>query len=147
MVYLVHFTGCAETVDTEAASANARATSVVFIAFSPAISGENAPQPIAFQALALLAFRLDHWDRAKLALSIFARAVRSLPLVRARIAFESLQKLLFLRQQRHRYASRDAERGRDAMVSLDALVPKDHRKIDAVVDFSFMLSLTSDDRP
>jgi hypothetical protein len=33
------------------------------------------------------------------------------------------------------------------MVSLDALVPKDHRKIDAVVDFSFMLSLTSDDRP
>jgi len=54
MVYLVHFTGCAETVDTEAASANASATRVVFIAFPPAISGEKASRAYLVPPPALL---------------------------------------------------------------------------------------------
>jgi hypothetical protein len=61
IVYLVHFTGCAATVDAEAASANARAINVVFIAFPPAISGKKAPRAYFIprrpsKALALLAF-------------------------------------------------------------------------------------------
>jgi hypothetical protein len=55
MVYLVHLTGCADTVAVEAASTKARGTIVAFIAFPPSLVPPNRRSPF----LSFLQRRLD----------------------------------------------------------------------------------------
>jgi hypothetical protein len=70
MVYLVHLTGCAETVDIEAASVKARATIVTFIVSSGSRSlNRRSPVPTFLERRLDLTYRpafavRDHADFA-----------------------------------------------------------------------------------